>query len=95
MWRIWFYPLLLAAGIAVYFGIDYLPQSWRDWLKGRKTHLVGWLGLVGPEIIDGLMQAQSLGLQEYLPAVWAKAFSQIVGVLAIVARMRTEKEKAG
>ena len=94
MWRLWFYPLLFTVGVGVYFGIDHLPQSWREWLRGKKTHLVGWLALVGPEVIDGLAQAQALGLQEYLSPTWAKVFSQVVGVLAIVARLRTDKERA-
>lgn len=93
MWRAWFYPLLIILGFAVYFGIDYLPPKWVKWLKGKKTHLVGWAAIVGPEVVDSLMQAQSLGIHEYLGPQWAKIFTQVVGVMAIVTRLRTNKEK--
>ena len=92
MWRIWFYPLLIALAVGVYYGIDYLPQSWREWLKGKKTHVVGLLGIGGPELLQIAMEVQSLGLHESLGPTFALRFSQAVGVLAIVTRLRTNRE---
>jgi hypothetical protein len=91
--RLLIYTALAAVGAALYFGVDYLPESWRAWLKGKKTHIVGIVALVGPEIADILTQVQELGLLEYAPGPWQKIITQGLGVMVLVARLRTNREQ--
>jgi hypothetical protein len=94
MFRLWLYPLLIAAAVALYYGIDRLPQAWQDWLRGKKTKLVALAAIVGPELADILTQVQELGLIEYAPGPWQKIITQALGVLMLVCRLRTAREEA-
>jgi hypothetical protein len=91
--RILIYVALLCAGVAVYYGIDYLPESWREWLKGKKTQLVGWAAIVLPEVVSIATEVQALGLLDYAPNPVAKVAMQVIGVLALVMRLRTKREQ--
>lgn len=90
--RIVVYIVLAAIGIAVYFGIDYLPESWREWLTGKKTKIIAWGAIILPEAVDILTQVQALGLFDYAPGPWSKVITQAIGVLVLVSRLRTTKE---
>ncbi len=89
------YLALAALGFGVYYGIDYLPDSWKAWLSGKKTKLLSWVAIIGPEVFDQLTQIQGLGLFDYTPGEWPKRIMQAIGVLGLVCRMRTALESKG
>jgi hypothetical protein len=93
MSRLLIYGLLIAAALALYYGLEYLPAAWRDWLAGKKTKLVAWGAIVVPEMIDILTQVQALGLIDYAPGPYQKVITQILGVLVLVCRLRTAREQ--
>lgn len=90
--RVLLYFILLMVGIGVYYGIDYLPESWRARLVGNKANIVGWSAIILPEAVDILTQIDALGLVDWVPGPYGKIFSQVVGVLTLVARYRTRLE---
>jgi hypothetical protein len=101
MTRILFWVALIALGVALYHGIDRLPASWQDWLQGKKTKLVAFAAIAGPEALDlvaTLADAwpaiQELGVVEWLPSPAQRILMQAFGVAALVARLRTGKEQA-
>jgi hypothetical protein len=93
MMRLVVYALLIGGALALYYGIDYLPESWREWLKGKKTQLVGWAAIVLPEVASIATEVQALGLLDYAPNPVAKVAMQVIGVLALVMRLRTKREQ--
>jgi len=91
--RVAIYLVLALAAVGLYYGLDYLPESWRAWLAGKKTKLVGWAVIVGPELLDIATQIQVLGLVDYAPGPTQKIITQVIGVLVLVSRYRTMKEQ--
>jgi hypothetical protein len=91
MTRLLIYVLLAAGALALYYGLDRLPESWRAWLAGKKTKLVALSAIVAPELVDIVTQVQALGLIEYAPGPYQKVLTQALGVL--VCRLRTAREQ--
>jgi hypothetical protein len=91
--RVAIYLVLVLAAVGLYYGLDYLPKSWRAWLAGKKTKLVGWAVIVGPELLDIATQIQGLGLIDYAPGPTQKIITQVIGVLVLVCRLRTAREQ--
>ena len=93
MSRLLIYGLLVAGALALFYGLDRLPASWRAWLAGKKTKLVGIGAIVAPELIDIVTQVQALGLIDYAPGPYQKIITQALGVLVLVCRLRTAREQ--
>ena len=93
--RIVVYLVLAAIGVGIYYGIDYLQESWREWLAGKKTKVLAWSVIILPEAVDILTQVQALGIFDYAPGQYQKFFTQGIGILVLVCRLRTTKEQGG
>jgi hypothetical protein len=93
MTRFLIYVLLAVGALALYYGLDRLPPSWRAWLAGKKTKLVALGAIVAPELIDIVTQVQALDLIEYAPGPYQKVITQALGVLVLVCRLRTTREQ--
>jgi hypothetical protein len=93
MTRLFIYVLLAAGALALYYGLDRLPESWRAWLAGKKTKLVALSAIVAPELVDIVTQVHALGLIEYAPGPYQKVLTQALGMLVLVCRLRTAREQ--